>query len=88
LPISKIVVPPVSIVAKMESEVPCENEGKHKLSTDMKVENREERLSDHIEVNKRRRRTANSNKGFNKSSAMKAHEPQELGNSLVGKRIK
>ncbi|CAJ2656499.1 unnamed protein product [Trifolium pratense] len=83
----KIVVPPVSIVAKMESEVLCENEGKHKLSTDMKVENREEG-SDHIEVNKRRRRTATSNKGFNKSSAMKAHEPQELGNSLVGKRIK
>ncbi|KAK2432284.1 Tudor/PWWP/MBT superfamily protein [Trifolium repens] len=85
----KIVVPPVSVVAKMESEVLCENEGKDKSSTDMKVENREEgRSSDHIEVNKRRRRTATSNKGFNKSSAMKAHEPQELGNSLVGRRIK
>ncbi|WJX48637.1 hypothetical protein P8452_35175 [Trifolium repens] len=85
----KIVVPPVSVVAKMESEVFCENEGKDKSSTDMKVENREEgRSSDHIEVNKRRRRTATSNKGFNKSSAMKAHEPQELGNSLVGRRIK
>jgi hypothetical protein len=68
----KIVVPPVSVVAKMESEVFCENEGKDKSSTDMKVENREEgRSSDHIEVNKRRRRTATSNKGFNKSSAMK-----------------
>ncbi|MCI47404.1 sister chromatid cohesion PDS5-like protein, partial [Trifolium medium] len=68
----KIVVPPVSIVAKMEPEVLCENEGKHKMSTDMKVENSEEgRLSDHVEVNKRRRRTGTSNKVFNKSSAMK-----------------
>jgi len=68
----KVVVPPQSIVAKMESEVLCEDEGRQKSSTNTKVENRAEgRTSAQIEVDKRKRKTSTSDKGVNKSSAMK-----------------
>ncbi|XP_050894158.1 sister chromatid cohesion protein PDS5 homolog D [Lathyrus oleraceus] len=69
----KVVVPPTSIVASTNSEKFCDDEG---------------RSASQIEVKKRRRQTATSNKSFNKSSAMKRHEPIKLGDSLVGKRIK
>ncbi|KEH28544.1 uncharacterized protein [Medicago truncatula] len=85
----KVVVPPQSIVAKVESEVLCEDEKKHKSSTNTKVENRAEGGSSaQIEVDKRKRKTSTSDKGVNKSSAKKAQESEDLGNSLVGKRIK
>ncbi|XP_058734364.1 sister chromatid cohesion protein PDS5 homolog C-like isoform X2 [Vicia villosa] len=69
----KVVVPPTPIVASTKSENFCEDEG---------------RSSSQIKVNKRRKQTATSDKGFNKSSAMKGHEPIKLDSSLVGKRIK
>jgi len=68
----KVVVPPQSVVAKMESEVLCEDEGRHKSSTNTKVENRAEgRSSAQIEVDKRKRKTSTSDKGVNRSSAKK-----------------
>lgn len=60
------------VVARMESEVSCEDEGTQKSSMNTKVENREEeRSSAQTEVKKRRRQNATPNKGLNKSSSMK-----------------
>jgi len=63
----KVLVPPKSIVSPMNPEVLCEDVGKLKSSTNVKVGNLEEGRT----AAQRRRQTAPSDKGFNESSAMK-----------------
>ncbi|KAH1052453.1 hypothetical protein GLYMA_08G217900v4 [Glycine max] len=66
----KLVAP--ESVAKREPSASCGDEGKHKSSVNVELENIEEsRSSVQTDVRKRRRLNATPNKGLNKSSAVK-----------------
>ncbi|RDY02367.1 Sister chromatid cohesion protein PDS5-like B-B, partial [Mucuna pruriens] len=68
----KVVAAPESEVAKMEPNVSCGDEGKHKSSMNVELEHKEEgRSSAQTDVKKRRRLNATLNKDLNKSSAVK-----------------
>ncbi|TKY64623.1 Sister chromatid cohesion protein PDS5-like B-B [Spatholobus suberectus] len=81
----KIAVAPESVLAKMEPNVSCGDEGKHKSSMNVELENKERgRLSAQTDVKKRRRLNVSPNKGLNKSSAVKELIAESASKMLSG----
>ncbi|XP_029130138.1 uncharacterized protein LOC109812986 [Cajanus cajan] len=74
-----------TVVAKMEPNVSCGDEGKHESSMNVELENKEEGTSSaQTVIKKRRRGDATSNKGLNKSSVVKELIAESASKTLSG----